>query len=139
MTDTTTSNFDFATLTEPLPAKLPTLDFLPTALRPYYSSRDFSGNYVLGYVYAEDALSRDAHLDAIAKGRVQLIPAGESVASLAERAAQSAAGQRAFEEALAAGEKAQMERQLAALAAREQKGTVAFREQEAAIRARGGR
>lgn len=133
------SAYDYSTHTEPLPAKLRTLEFLPRELHDHYPRRDFNGDFVLGFVASEDRLSREAHIEAIAAGRVEMIPEGETLASLAEQKAQAAASKKAFEDALAAGERAQMEKQLADLAQREQKGTQAFREKEAAIRARGGR
>lgn len=75
----------------PLPLSLPTLEFAPKDVAARYV-RHIDGTFKLTYIDEADAAS---YLDAIRTGALQVIPHGETLASMAATAKEAAEAQQA--------------------------------------------
>lgn len=77
-----------------LPLSIPTLDHLPHRYHPQYE-RAFDGSFRLAFIRQDDTDNWIGHLDAIAAGKLSVIPAGASPSAAdayaAERASMSEA------------------------------------------------
>jgi hypothetical protein len=103
----------------PLPFQLPTLAYVPPEKRGQYT-RTMDGSFRLSWITAGDNENMTHHVEAIAKGLVNVLPAGETPQSMAERDRVRAEMRAIFERELAAGEKREQDAFEARLRAKQQ-------------------
>jgi len=121
----------------PLPATTTTIEFLPPERVQQYA-RLMDGTFRLAWITSDDDENKSAHLERIAAGVLQVVPAGRTLADVqAAEAARAAADSATWAEvdrleseraaALLAREKAKLEKKIAEAHARHEARTRGYR------------